>query len=168
MVVNHHPMVDDQTLATISLVAVSLSLPLYLHGVWVILQSERVTWSVLMRHLSSVVPAVLLTLGPVLFWMVPRIADWGVSGLIGVHIFLALQAYALLLIGLWGIVPMFRAKRRHNLYREPQPDIELAELDERMPQWRRRLRLGVFGHLLMWILAYTTGVVHFVRVYVII
>lgn len=159
-------MVDDHVLATASLVAVSLSLPLYLHGMWVILNSERVTWAVLMRHLRSVVPAVVLTTVPAVVWMVPRTTNWGLSGVMPLHIFLALQAYALLVIALWGIVPIFRAKRRHNLYRRPDPDIELEALDDRMPQWRRRLRVGVFGHLLLWVLAYATGAFHYVRVYV--
>lgn len=161
-------MVADETLATAALLAVSLSLPLYLHGVWVILRAEVVTWSVLMRHLRSVIPAVLLTTVPLLVWMLPRTADLGVTHLIGVHIFLGLQSYALLLIALWGIVPIFRAKRRHNLYRDPDQDIELEALDDRMPHWRRRLRLGVFGHLIMWVLAYLAGLVIYARVYLLI
>lgn len=158
-------MVDDHVLATVAVLAVTASLPLYLHGVWVILRVDVVTWSVLRRHLRSVVTAVVLTLVPVLVWMVPRIGEWGISGFIGVHIFLALQAYALLLIGLWGIVPIFRAKRRHNLYRDPNQDIDLDALDDRMGQYRRRLRVGVFGHLAMWLLAYVVGIAHFVRAY---
>lgn len=156
-------MLDERTAATLALVFVSLSLPLYLHGVWVILRAERVTWSVLMTHLRSVIPALVFTTVPVLVWMLPRSLTWGFSGYIVVHIFLALQAYALLLIGLWGIVPIFRAKRRHNLYRDPDPDLELDELDKRMPHWRRRLRIGVFGHLIMWVLAYLVGVVIYAR-----
>ena len=160
-------MVDERTIATVAFIAVSLSLPLYLHGVWIILRSEEVTWSVLMAHLRSVVPAVMLTAVPVALWMIPRSLTWGFSGLVTVHIFFALQAYALLLIGLWGIVPIFRAKHRHNLYRAPDQDIDLDELDERMPHWRRRLRLGVFGHLLMWLIAYLLGALIYVRSYLV-
>lgn len=158
-------MVDTWTIATVAFVAVSLSLPLYLHGIWVILSSERVTWAVLMRHLRSIIPALLLTGIPVVLWMLPRSLTWGFSGHIAVHIFLALQSYALLLIGLWGIIPIFRAKRRYNLYREPQPDLELSELDERMPQWRRRLRVGVFGHFFLWLLAYLLGAALYLQNY---
>lgn len=150
-------MVEAQTIATIAAVSVSLSLPLYFHGIWVILNAERVTWSVLKRHLASIIPALLFTAVPVVGWMIPRSLNLGFSGLVAVHIFLALQSYALLLIGLWGIVPIFRAKRRYNLYRNPDQDIELDELDERMPQWRKRLRLGVFGHFGLWLLAYLLG-----------
>lgn len=159
-------MVSDGTVATAAIVLVSASLPLYLHGVWVILRAERVTWAVLLRHLRSVVPALALTTGPVLAWMVPRALTGRFDGVVAIHIFLALQSYALLLIGLWGIVPIYRAKRRHNLYREPDPDVALDDLDGRMPSWRRRLRVGVFGHLGLWALAYVLGVVLYVRAYV--
>lgn len=158
-------MVSDQTLATIAFVAVSLSLPLYLHGIWVILSSEQVTWTVLMRHLRSVLPALGLTTVPMFVWMLPRSISVGFSGLVATHIFLALQSYALLLIGIWGIIPIFRAKRQYNLYREPEPDVDLAELDERMSVWRRRLRFGVFGHFALWILAYLLGVLLYLRNY---
>lgn len=158
-------MVDDRTIATVALAMVTLSLPLYLHGVWVILRSELVTWSVLVTHLRSILPAIALTGLPVLAWMLPRAVTGGFSGLVALHIFLALQAYALLLIGLWGIVPIYRAKRRHHLYRDPDPDVDLAALDERMPHWRRRLRVGVFGHLAMWLLAYLVGVAIYVEAY---
>ena len=158
-------MLDDHLLATISLISVSLSLPLYLYGVWIILRVEQVTWRILMAHLRVVITALALTTIPVLFWMLPQSFTWGFSGLIAVHIFLALQSYALLLIGLWGIVPIFRAKHRHNLYHDPDPDIDLTELDERMPHWRRRLRIGVFGHLVFWILSYFLGIAFYLRVY---
>lgn len=158
-------MVEAATIGTMSLIAVTASLPLYLHGLWVILRSELVTWSVLVRHLRSIVPGLVLTTVPVVTWMLPRAVTGRFSGLIAVHIFLALQAYALLMIGLWGIVPIYRAKRRHNLYHEPDPDVDLSEIDERMPQWRRRLRIGVFGYLFFWLLAFGLGVAIYVDSY---
>lgn len=158
-------MLSDRTVATIVFVVVSASLPLYLHGIWVILRSERVTWSVLVAHLRSIIPALLLTFVPVVVWMLPRMIGGQVSGLIGVHAFVALQSYALLLIGFWGIIPIYRAKRRYNLYRDPDRDVDLGELDEKMPHWRRRLRIGVFGHFALWLLAYGIGIVIYVRGY---
>lgn len=161
-------MSDEQTIATVVLVLVTLSLPLYLHGVWVILRSDVVTWSVLMKHLRSIVPGILLTAVPVLVWMLPRALEGRFTGWLALHIFLAIQAYALLLIGLWGIVPIYRAKRAHNLYHEPDQDIAIDELDERMPHWRRRLRIGVFGYLTFWILAYLVGASVYVQFYLIV
>lgn len=158
-------MLSDRVVATVVLLAVSVSFPLYLHGVWVILQSEIVTWSVLMRHLRSIVPALFLTAIPVLVWMLPRALTGRFTGLIALHIFFALQAYSLLLIGLWGIIPIFRAKRAHNLYTKPDPNLDLDELDPRMAQWRRRLRIGVFGHLFFWTIAYALGAIIYVRSY---
>lgn len=143
--------------------AVSLSLPLYIHGVLVILRSERVTWGVLMRHLRSIIPGVVLTLVPVVSWMLPRFFSGQYSSLLTVHAFFALQAYAFLAIGLWGIIPIFRAKRARGLYREPNPDLELTEIDDRMPHWRRRLRIGVFGYLGFWLIAYATGLAMYLQ-----
>lgn len=156
----------EAIIATIVLLTVSASLPLYLHGLWIILRSEVVTWSVLVAHLRSIIIGLLLTAIPIAAWMVPRVLTGRFSGTIAVHMFLAIQAYALLMIGLWGIVPIYRAKREHNLYHEPNPDLELDELDERMPHWRRRLRVGVFGYLTLWLLAYLVGVVIYVQQYV--
>ncbi|MFP4590000.1 MAG: hypothetical protein ACLFMX_03160 [Halobacteriales archaeon] len=150
-------MVSEELLATTTLAVVTLSLPLYLHGVWTILRVEVVTWGVLVRHLRSIGLALALTALPVVGWMVPSLLTGRFTSVVGVHVFLALQSYAFLALGLWGIVPIYRAKRRRNLYHEPDPDVDLTDLDERMPQFRRRLRLGVFGHLALWVLAYLVG-----------
>ncbi len=160
-------MLSERTIATVVLIVVSLSLPLYLHGVWIILRSEMVTWGVLMAHLRSIIPGILLTAIPVLVWMLPQAIGGRFTGLLALHIFLAIQAYALLVIGLWGIVPIYRAKRAHNLYHEPDPAIAIDELDERMPHWRRRLRIGVFGYLLLWSLSYIVGLAVYARFYLV-
>lgn len=158
-------MVSEVVFATAVVGLVSLSLPLYLYGVWVILRTEVVTWQVLVRHLWAIGFALALTAAGVLGWMIPSLLGGRLTSTIGVHVFLALQSYALLILGLWGIVPIYRAKRRHNLYHEPDPTLDLAELDDRMPQWRRRLRVGVFGHLFFWLLAYALGLVVYLELY---
>lgn len=158
-------MPSEVAMATTVAGLVSLSLPLYLYGVWVILRAEVVSWRVLIRHLTAIGLALTLTGICVVGWMVPSLVGGRLTSLIGVHVFLALQSYAMLVLGLWGIVPIYRAKRRHDLYHDPDPDLDLAELDERMPQWRRRLRVGVFGHLLFWLLAYVLGLSVYVQLY---
>lgn len=155
----------DTTWAIAAAICVTLSLPLYLHGLWVILQSEVVTWSVLMVHLRSIGIGLVLTLVPVIGWMLPQLLSGRFSGLIGVHVFLALQSFAFLAIALWGIVPIFRRKRDHGLYRDPSQDIGIDAIDERMPIWRRRLRIGVFGYLVLWILSYLTGLAILMQMY---
>lgn len=158
-------MVSDATVATAVAGLVTLSLPLYLYGVWIILSTDVVTWTVLLRHLRAIGLALACTGVGVAGWMVPALLDGRFTSTIGVHVFLALQSYALLIVGLWGIVPIYRAKRRHNLYHEPDPEMDLSELDDRMDQWRRRLRVGVFGHLFFWFLAYLLGLAVYLQLY---
>lgn len=154
----------DVVWATLAALLVTASFPLYIAGAWVILDSEVVTWSILVRHLKLVVSGLALTSGPVLVWMVPRIGrEFG--GLVVVHAFLGFQAYALLTFGLTGIGRIFQVKRRHNRYRSPTADDPIDELHEKMPHWRRRLRVGVFGYILLWVLTWIAGMARYVRLY---
>jgi hypothetical protein len=38
---------------------------------------------------------------------------------------------------------------------------------ERMDHWRSRLRIGVFGYVIFWLLAYVVGTIRFVLRYVV-
>lgn len=154
----------ETLIATITLVAVTASLPFYLYGAWIILRVDIVTWDVLLRHLTVIFIGLGLTSVPVGGWMVPRFPGQ-IDGLAALHAFLGVQAYALLLFALTGIVHIFRAKYSHNLYHDPDPDIALEELDENMNAWRFRLRIGVFGYLVFWLLAWIIGVIRFVLLY---
>lgn len=150
--------------ATFVAVVVTASLPFYLYGAWIILRSDVVTWSILIRHLKFIVAGLLLTTIPVVGWMIPRLFE-RVDGLAALHAILGVQAYALLVFGLTGIVRIIQLKRAHNLYREPDPNVALADLHEDIGAWRRRLRIGVFGYLALWILAWIVGMVRFLLVY---
>ena len=152
-------MVADRTVATVVLLVVTASLPFYLYGAWIILDRERdnVTWDLLTRHLSFILPGLVLTTVPVLVWMAPRFDDQ-FGGLSAVHAFLGLQAYALLVFGLTGIYRIFQVKRVHDLYHDPGDDVNLNDLHENMGAWRGRLRVGVFGYTFFWLLAYLVGV----------
>ncbi|GAB3684534.1 hypothetical protein GCM10028857_13650 [Salinarchaeum chitinilyticum] len=147
-----------RTTETATLVAflVTASLPFYLYGAWIVIDAEVVTWSVLMHHLRYIAVGLLLTTVPVLTWMVPRLLE-GFTGTTAVHVFFGLQAYALLLFALTGIFHIFRAKRAHSLYEDPDQDVDIGELHENMSAWRFRLRVGVFGYLLTWIIAWLLG-----------
>ncbi|MBX0293714.1 DUF7321 family protein [Haloarcula nitratireducens] len=160
-------MVSDWLVATVALVSVTLSLPCFLYGAYYIIETEPVTWGVLMHHLKFVVTGLVLTTVPMLLWMVPRLFDQ-LGGLSAVHAYLGLQAYALLLFGGTGIVRIFRAKREHDLYNDYDEDLLMDEIGgERMSHWRSRLRIGVFGYVIFWILAYLVGVARFVLRYVV-
>jgi len=152
--------------ATATLVAavVSASLPCYLYGAWLVLRVPYVTWRVLVRHLSFIAVGLVLTTVPVLAWMVPRLLGH-LDGLLAVHAFIGLQGYALLVFALTGIVHIFQVKREHDLYHEPDPDVELSTLHEDMDAWRFRLRVGVFGYLGCWLLAWLLGLARYVVVY---
>jgi len=159
-------MVSDGLVASLVFVMVSLSFPCFLYGAYYIIETEPVTWGVLVHHLKFVGTGLALTTVPMLFWMAPRLPDQ-LGGLSAVHAYLGLQAYALLLFGGTGIVRIFRAKRRHDLYHDYDEEVLLDEIgDENMTFWRRRLRVGVFGYTLFWILAWLTGLSRFVTVYV--
>lgn len=152
-------MVADRTVATVALLVVTASFPFYLYGAWLILDRERdnVTWDLLVRHLSYILPGLVLTTVPVVFWMAPRFDDQ-FGGLSAVHAFLGLQAYALLVFGLTGIYRIVQVKRVHDLYHDADPDVDLNDLHENMGAWRGRLRVGVFGYTFFWLLAYLVGV----------
>ncbi|MFB6187966.1 MAG: hypothetical protein ABEI86_14020, partial [Halobacteriaceae archaeon] len=66
---------------------------------------------------------------------------------------------------LTGIIRIFQVKRKHDLYEDPNKDIELDKLHENMPAWRRRLRVGVFGYLVLWIIAWIIGMAYYILRY---
>jgi len=157
-------MVDDVVVATVAVAVVSASFPFYLYGAWYIINEPVVTWGVLLHHLKFVVTGLLLNTVPVVVWMIPRLLDQ-LGGLAALHAFLGLQAYALLLFGLSGIVRIFQAKRDAELYSDPDPDVSIDELHEDMGKWRTRLRVGVFGYVFFWVFAYLVGMGRYVVKY---
>jgi uncharacterized membrane protein YuzA (DUF378 family) len=157
----------DTAIATIVALMVTASFPFYLYGAWIILQHETVTWSVLTHHLKFVGTGLALTTTPVLAWMAPRLI-WGSVGFdsfTALHVFLGVQAYALLTFALTGIARIFQVKRRHDLYNDPDPEMAISELHENMSAWRFRLRVGVFGYVILWLLAWVVGVARYVLFY---
>jgi hypothetical protein len=157
-------MVSEATTATLAGASVTASFPFYLYGAWIVIDSETVTWSVLLRHLKFIVVGLVLTTVPVVGWMAPRLMDQ-FGGLAVLHAVLGLQAYAMLAFALTGIVRIFQAKRAANLYHDPDQDVDLNDLHENMSAWRGRLRIGVFGYVLFWIGAYLIGVVRYVQLH---
>jgi len=158
-------MVSPGLVATVVLASVTLSFPCFVYGAYYIIETEPVTWDVLIHHLKFVTTGLALTTVPMVTWMMPRLADQ-LDGFAMVHAFLGLQAYALLTFGFTGIVRIFRAKRRHDLYHDYDEEVLLDEIgDENMQFWRRRLRVGVFGYVLFWLLAYLVGVVRYLSRY---
>ncbi|MFB6194439.1 MAG: hypothetical protein ABEI75_05180, partial [Halobaculum sp.] len=141
-------MVADRTVAVVALIAVTASLPFYLYGAWIMIdrESENVTWPILTRHLRFIFPGLVLTTVPVVTWMGPRLLQQ-LEGLAILHAFLGLQAYALLVFGITGIVRIFQVKRQAEFYEVEDPDTELNDLHENMGAWRGRLRIGVFGYV---------------------
>ena len=160
-------MVSETVIATVVALVVTASFPFYLYGAWIVLDEEVVTWSVLMRHLKYIVVGLLLTTVPVLTWMIPRFYDQ-LGGFAALHAFLGLQAYAMLLVALTGIVRIFQVKRRHDMYEEGTTDRDVAidDLHEHMSAWRSRLRIGVAGYVLFWLLTWVAGMVRFFIDYV--
>jgi len=158
---------EETVIATAVALTVTASFPFYLYGAWIVLQSETVTWAVLTRHLKFVGAGLALTTIPVVTWMIPRLIGpaVGFRGFVGLHTFLGIQAYALLLFALTGIVRIFQVKRRHDLYHDPDPEMPISELHENMGAWRFRLRAGVFGYVILWLLAWLVGTVRYVLVY---
>ncbi|QSG03124.1 putative membrane protein [Natranaeroarchaeum sulfidigenes] len=152
---------SEYVVATVVTLLVTLSFPLYLYGAWIIIQEEVVTWNLLIRHLKYVTAGLVLTTVPMLVWMVPNAFNQ-FSPLLAVHMFFGLQAYALLLVALTGIVRIFQVKRQHNLYHDTSGDVDIGELHENMGAWRWRLRIGVFGYVGCWIIAYLIGLFRFV------
>ncbi|WP_459194998.1 DUF7321 family protein [Halosimplex sp. J119] len=158
-------MVTDRVVATVVLVAVTASFPCFFYGAWYIIETEPVTWNVLMHHLKFVLTGLVLTTVPMLTWMAPRLLDQ-FGGFAMVHAFLGMQAYAMLAFGLTGIVRIFSAKRRHDLYNDYDEDVLLDEIgSDQMDHWRSRVRIGVFGYVIFWVLAYGAGLARYVLRY---
>ena len=147
--------------ATVVLVAVTLSLPCFVYGAWYVIEADPVTWGVLVHHLRFIAAGLLLTTVPLLAWMAPRLPGQ-LTGIAAVHAYLGLQAYAMLAFAGTGIVRIFRTKRAYDLYHDYDEDVLLDEIGaDRFQHWRRRLRIGVFGYLFFWILAYLVGVLRY-------
>ena len=159
--------IGPAVVATVVLLIVAASFPCFLHGAWIMLDHERITWSVLVYHLEFIAAGLTLTTVPLVVWMAPRLLDQ-LGGFAAVHAFFGLQAYAFLAFGLTGIVRIFRAKYRHDLYTDYDEDVLLEEIGgENMRFWRRRLRIGVFGYVACWVVAFLTGVFRYVLRYVV-
>jgi len=158
----------ESLIATVVAIAVTLSFPCFVYGAYYIIETEPVTWDVLMHHLKFIVTGLALTTIPMVVWMIPRLFDqFGGAAL--VHAFLGLQAYAMLAFGGTGIVRIFNAKRKHDLYSEYNEDVLLDEIGlDNMDHWRSRLRIGVFGYVFFWILAYLVGVFRYLTRYVLV
>ena len=150
-------MLPEVTTASVAAAMVTISLPFYLYGAWIMIDAAVVTWAVLVRHLRVIIPGLILTTIPVVFWMIPRLLDQQ-GGIYVVHAFLGLNAYALLVFGLTGIARIFQAKRAAALYDTPHQGIDLDEIHPDMAAWRRRLRIGVFGYVILWLAAWCLGV----------
>ena len=154
-------MVSDRVVATVVMLAVTASFPCFVYGAYYIIETEPVTWGVLLHHLKFVGTGLALTTIPLLTWMVPRLFDQ-FSSFAMVHAFLGLQAYAMLAFGFTGIVRIFTAKRRYDLYNDYDEDVLLNEIgSDQMDHWRSRLRIGVFGYVIFWMLAYVAGVARY-------
>jgi hypothetical protein len=154
--------VPDAAIATVVLGAVTLSFPCFIYGAYIVIDNDPVTWDVLTHHLTYILTGLALTTVPMGVWMIPRLADqFGGAAL--VHAFLGLQAYAMLVFAGTGIVRIFRAKRKHDLYHDYDETVLLEEIgDENMQFWRRRLRIGVFGYVFFWMLTYLVGLLRYV------
>jgi len=158
-------MVSETVIATLVAVAVTLSFPCFLYGAWIMIDTEKVTWDVLLYHLKFILTGLALTTIPMVTWMMPRLFDQ-LSGAAALHAVLGLQAYAMLTFGGTGIVRIFRAKWEHDLYHDYDEDVLLDEIgSDRMRFWRRRLRIGVFGYVFFWMLAYLVGIARYVLKY---
>ena len=160
-------MVADGVVATLVAVSVSVSLPCFLYGAWIMIDNDPVTWGVLTWHLKYILTGLTLTTVPLVGWMFPRLFGlWGHSAQFGgyavIHAFTGLTAYAFLVFGFTGIVRIFRAKYEHDLYHDYDENLLLGEIGgERMDHWRARLRVGVFGYTALWILAWLTGLTRY-------
>ncbi|MFC4549294.1 MULTISPECIES: DUF7321 family protein [Halorussus] len=161
-------MVSEALVATVAALAVTASFPFYLYGAWYIIDQEVVTWPVLVHHLKFIGVGLLLTTVPMVTWMFPRFFEQ-IGGFAALHAFLGLQAYAMLILALTGIVRIFQVKHGHDLYAEDADrDVDIGELHENMGAWRSRLRIGVAGYVLFWVLAWLAGVYRFVTEYVLV
>ncbi|CQR50671.1 MULTISPECIES: DUF7321 family protein [Haloferax] len=158
-------MADETTLATLAAITVTASFPFYIYGAWIMIDAETVSWDVLVYHLKIIFPGLVLNTVPVVAWMLPRLFQQ-LNGLSALHAILGLQAYAMLVFALTGIVRIFQAKWEADLYRDPDPDVSLDDLHENMGAWRGRLRVGVFGYVIFWILAWLLGIYRYLSGYV--
>jgi hypothetical protein len=158
-------MASETIVAAVMALVVTASFPFYLYGAWYILDQDVVTWDVLMHHLKFITVGLLLTTIPVVGWMAPRFFEQ-LGGFAALHAFLGLQAYAMLVVALTGIVRIFQVKRQHDLYDTEDRDVDIDELHENMGAWRGRLRIGVAGYVLFWMLAWLAGMIRFVLDYV--
>ncbi|MFB6168871.1 MAG: hypothetical protein ABEJ43_08500 [Haloferacaceae archaeon] len=152
-------MASDTTVAAAAALAVTASFPCYLLGAKVMIDAEVVTWNVLRRHLKFIVTGLVLNTVPVVGWMMPRLLEQ-LNGAAALHAVLGLQAYAMLLFGLTGIVRILQVKLAADAYDDPDA-VALDDLHENMGAWRGRLRVGVFGYVLFWMLAYVVGIYRF-------
>ena len=87
-------MVADATIATLTALSVTASLPFFLYGAWIMIDNETVTWGVLTYHLKFIVVGLTFTTLPMLTLMLPRLLDQ-LGGLSALHAVLGLQSYAL-------------------------------------------------------------------------
>jgi hypothetical protein len=158
-------MASETIVAAVMALVVTASFPFYLYGAWYILDQQVVTWEVLIHHLKFITVGLVLTTSPVVGWMVPRFFDQ-LGGFAALHAFFGLQAYAMLVVALTGIVRIFQVKHQHDLYETEDRDVDIDELHENMGAWRGRLRIGVAGYVLFWMLAWLAGMIRFVLDYV--
>ncbi|MCF2207861.1 hypothetical protein KI372_07865 [Halobacterium salinarum] len=154
-------MVEDVAVATLAAALVTLSFPFYIYGAWIIIDADPVTWGVLRHHLSYIIVGLTLNTVPVVTWMAPRLLGQ-LGGFAALHAFFGVQAYAFLVFALTGIVPILRAKRQYNLYNDPEPSLEIDDIHENMGAWRLRLRAGVAGYVLCWLVAWVLGLARYV------
>lgn len=158
-------MVEDRVLATVTAAMVTTSFPFYIYGAWLMIDADPpVTWPTLRFHLAIVGTGLLLNTIPVVGWMVPRLPNQ-LGGLAVFHAIVGVQAYALLAFAVSGIVRIVQVKRRHDLYRDPDETVVLDDLHEHMPAWRRRLRVGVFGYVVLWTIAWIIGMARYNSLY---
>ncbi|WP_232688075.1 DUF7321 family protein [Halobacterium zhouii] len=157
-------MVEDVAVATVAAAMVTASFPFYIYGAWVVIDTETVTWGVLTHHLKFIFTGLALNTIPVVAWMLPRLFDQ-LGGFAVLHAFFGVQAYALLVFALTGIVPILRAKREYNLYHDPDPSVDIDDLHENMSAWRLRLRAGVAGYVVCWLVAWVLGLARYVLRY---
>ena len=161
----------DATIAALVATAVTLALPCFLYGAWIMIDAEAVTWGVLTYHLRFIFTGLALTTIPLVGWMIPRLFGLGghpgqFGGFAAVHAFLGLTAYAFLIFGFTGIVRIFRAKWEADLYHDYDEDVLLEEIgSDRMDHWRSRLRVGVFGYTFFWIIAWLSGLSRVIILY---
>jgi hypothetical protein len=156
-------MVEESVLAALAGLSVTASFPFLLYGAWIMIDAETVSWNVLTHHLRYIGVGLSLTTLPIVGWMIPRVLQ-RLTGLAVIHAFLGLQAYALLVFALTGIVRIFQAKRNADAYDDP--DVDIDELHENMGHWRSRLRAGVAGFMILWLCAWVTGLYRFYSIHI--